>query len=101
MPSQATQCARCQMPISDPTTEVSRGGKTFCCGNCAAAASGGASDPGPRAAECCAECGVPIVDESTMQTRVGERFCCANCLNAMETFAEPTDLGGTERATPL
>ena len=100
MPSHATQCARCQMPISDPTTEVSRGGKTFCCGNCAAAVdSEVAADP--SGANCCAECGVPIVDESTMQTRAGERFCCANCLNAMETFAEPADLGGTERATPL
>jgi hypothetical protein len=88
------------MPISDPTSNVSQGDKTFCCGNCATAA-GGEAAADNNAADNCVQCGVSIVDSSTMQTRAGERFCCANCLNAMETFAEPTELGGSERATPL
>ena len=30
-------CARCSVPIVDRSTLVERGGRTFCCGNCAAA----------------------------------------------------------------
>ena len=88
MPTTATQCACCQMPISDRTTQVIRGGKTFCCPNCAAAMERGGAEP-PKNAPTCVECGVAIVDRSTMRTRAGESFCCPNCLNAMDTFQEP------------
>ena len=76
----AVQCARCQMPIIEPRTQVVRDEKTYCCPNCAAAESGAAA---PAEGRCCAECGVAIVDESTMETRGDDAYCCRNCLEAM------------------
>src|SRR3990170_4493910 len=32
-----TTCAHCGVPIVDHSTMVERGGKTYCCGNCAVA----------------------------------------------------------------
>jgi hypothetical protein len=38
-----SRCAHCEMPIVDESTMVSRAGQTFCCNNCAAAMSAGAT----------------------------------------------------------
>jgi len=87
----AEQCALCQRPISDRTVQVTRGDRTYCCPNCAAAAEQGGSagrSSGAANPQRCAECGVAIVDRSTVQSRGGQLFCCSNCLNAVETFDE-------------
>ena len=87
MTTAAAQCAHCQSPIVDPTTQVVHGSATYCCANCAAAMeqSGSGSDPGAGRRENdlrCAHCGVAIVDESSMESRGDDAFCCANCARA-------------------
>jgi hypothetical protein len=74
--------------ISDPTTQVVHGDKTFCCANCAAGMEQGGSGSDPRTmshteALHCGHCGVAIVDESTMVSRGNQAFCCSNCAAEM------------------
>jgi hypothetical protein len=81
-------CAHCAVQISDPTTQVVHGDKTFCCANCAAGMEQGGSGSDPRTmshAEAlhCSHCGVAIVDESTMVSRGDQAFCCSNCAAGM------------------
>jgi len=81
-------CAHCEVPISDETTQVVHGAAIYCCANCAAAMEqgGSGSDPRTMAREedlRCAHCGVVIVDESTMTSRGDQAFCCSNCALAM------------------
>jgi hypothetical protein len=77
-------CAHCQVEITDETTQVVHGARTYCCPNCAAAMeeSGSGSDPAtlshPDALRC-SHCGCAIIDESTMQTRGDEVYCCSSC----------------------
>jgi hypothetical protein len=88
MTAGATRCAHCDVPITDPTTQVVHGGQTFCCANCSAAMEETGSGSDPKALDHagdlrCAHCGAAIVDEATMQSRGEDPFCCANCANAM------------------
>jgi hypothetical protein len=98
MATAATECAHCRTTITDPTTQVVHGDKTYCCANCAAAMeqSGSGSDRQTRShAEDlrCAHCGVAIVEESTMQSRADQAYCCANCLDAIDNEGEDTSSG--------
>jgi hypothetical protein len=77
-------CAHCDVSIVDDASMVTRGGKTFCCENCAAMITGQTSMPALGA---CAHCHVPIVDPSTRVERDGESFCCNNCAAAMPAGA--------------
>jgi hypothetical protein len=65
-------------------------GKTYCCRNCAAMASGTRATP--QGAKRCAHCESVIVDASTQVEHEGQTFCCNNCAAAM---AE----GATHRST--
>ena len=83
-----SRCARCDVEITDPTTQVVHGDMTYCCANCSAAMEqhGSGSDPRTGTSEGefeCGRCGVAIVDESTMVSRGDTAFCCANCAVAM------------------
>jgi hypothetical protein len=60
---------------------VERNGQTFCCNNCAMAASGMGQQRSSSAV--CAHCQTPIFDESTQVERGGQSFCCNNCATAM------------------
>ena len=80
-------CAHCDVPIVDPTTQVVHGGATYCCPNCAAAMEQGGSGSDPRTLSHdedlrCAHCGTPIIDEKTMESRGDQAFCCGNCAQA-------------------
>jgi len=77
-------CANCDVPITDPTSQVVHSARSFCCTNCSAAMedSGSGSDPHAGRHEnsfTCARCGCAIVHELTMQSRGDDAFCCANC----------------------
>ena len=72
-------CADCHVPIVDASTMATRGGKSFCCENCAAT---GMTQTSQAALGTCAHCHVPIVDPSTRVERDGETFCCPNCAAA-------------------
>ena len=90
MSNTPTKCAHCEVPISDPTTQVVHGGMTYCCPNCAHMIEQGGSGSDPQALEVggdlrCSHCSAVIVAESTMQSRGDEAYCCANCMNAMVT----------------
>ena len=96
-----TRCAHCDVPISDPTTQVVHGDATYCCRNCAHTMEQGGSGSDPKALEVggdfrCTHCGCVIVDEATMQSRGNDPFCCANCLNAMGEMPsrQPVQTGG-------
>ena len=64
-------CVHCNVAITDSTTRVVHGQRTYCCANCAAAVEQVTGGSDPRVPEYagklrCAHCGVAIVDESTI-----------------------------------
>ena len=91
MTTEATECAHCQVPISEPRTTVSRAGRCYCCPNCAAAMDHDSRAQAAPDGRRCAHCGVQIVDRSTMATRVDQAFCCPNCMNGAESIGDATD----------
>jgi hypothetical protein len=83
-----TTCAHCDVTIIDDASMVTRGGKSFCCENCAATdQSQTLSQASAPALGTCAHCHVPIVDPSTRAERDGQMFCCNNCAEAMTAGA--------------
>jgi hypothetical protein len=76
-----TTSDHCNVAITDHTTMVEQGGKTYCCTNCAAVHAGPSSTQ--AAMGTCAHCQVPIVDPSTRVEQQGMMFCCMNCAAAM------------------
>lgn len=87
MAEQTTTCAHCGVAITDPTSQVVHGDRTFCCANCAALVeqTTGGSDPhGPvhENAIRCAHCSAPIIHDLTMEMRGDDAFCCRNCATA-------------------
>ncbi len=94
MTAGATRCAHCDVPITDPTTQVVHGDQTFCCANCSAAMeeTGSGSDRRTLRHEGdlrCAHCGVAIVDETTMESRGDDAYCCRNCATATAASSQP------------
>jgi hypothetical protein len=86
-----TTCAHCDVTISDDSTMVTRGGKSFCCENCAATQqSQTLNQTSAPALGTCAHCHVPIVEPSTRAERDGQTFCCINCAAAMPAGMEHT-----------
>ena len=77
-------CSHCGTPITDRTTQVEVGGKTFCCRNCVAISAGTSFLPD---APTCAHCRLSIVDTSTLARRGELTFCCTNCATAMTAGA--------------
>ena len=83
-----TNCAHCEAPIVDPTTQVVHGPDTYCCANCSAAMEqrGMGTDPqSPRHENDirCGRCTCPIVHDRTMETDdAGQIYCCRNCREA-------------------
>lgn len=80
-------CARCQAPLTDPTTRVVHGDVSYCCANCSEAAEqwGAGSDPhAPNQPDNphCARCSAPLVDEAPLESRGDSIFCCRNCASA-------------------
>jgi hypothetical protein len=78
-------CAHCNVTITDHSTIVDQGGKTFCCTNCMADETG--QMRGQQATATCAHCQTPIVDPSTQADQGGKTFCCTNCAAAMAAGA--------------
>jgi len=78
-------CAHCGTAITHPETTQESAGKTYCCRNCVAAASGTTSQGAGRAL--CAHCESAIVDETTAVHRGSQTFCCANCADAVSAGA--------------
>lgn len=81
------QCARCQAPILDPTTQVLHGASHYCCTNCSEAEEqwGAGSDPhAPQQSDDphCTRCNAPLVDEATVESRGDGSYCCRNCAAA-------------------
>jgi hypothetical protein len=74
-------CAHCGTAITDHSTQVESGGKTYCCKNCERMAAG-TSQVAAGAAKC-AHCRMSIVDTSTQVKRGDQTFCCNNCATAM------------------
>ena len=76
-------CAKCETPIRDRSTLQERGGKIYCCNNCAGL------DQGTTAAadSSCAQCGLPIVLIATQVERNGRTYCCLNCAEVAEVSA--------------
>jgi hypothetical protein len=80
---QAT-CGHCGVAISDRSSVVQQGNKSYCCNNCALLAAGRT----PAGAEpLCAHCQRPLLDRSTEVAREGQTYCCSNCANAMAPLA--------------
>ena len=73
-------CQHCGSAIVHRETEIIEGGKTFCCGNCAAAGGTNAS----MGTSVCEHCRAPIVWRETIAIRADQTFCCENCADAME-----------------
>lgn len=78
-------CAHCGTAITHHETVQESGGKTYCCRNCLATASGAASEVAARPQ--CAHCDSSIVDETTQVERGDQTFCCENCATAMSAGA--------------
>ena len=78
-------CAHCGTAITHLETMQESAGKTYCCGNCAATASGATKEGLGRTL--CAHCETPIVDETTAVHRGSQSFCCANCADAVSAGA--------------
>ena len=81
-------CAHCGVAITDRSSVVEAGGKTYCCGNCAQME----DDSSFRAAASgvCAHCGATISDPSGGVERDDMKFCCNNCAAAMATGEQAT-----------
>jgi predicted RNA-binding Zn-ribbon protein involved in translation (DUF1610 family) len=82
-------CAHCGTTITHHETLRESAGKTYCCGNCLAMASGVASGAG---ATVCAHCESTIVDETTAVHRGSQTFCCGNCADAVSAGATPRSI---------
>ena len=78
-------CAHCGTAITHPETMQESAGKTYCCRNCVAMATGGTKEGAGR--PLCAHCETPIVDETTAIHRGSQSFCCANCADAVSAGA--------------
>jgi len=76
-----TICAHCGTTITHRETLQESGGKTYCCRNCAAMASGRTSEGSGQPV--CAHCESAIVDATTAVHRGSDTFCCANCADAV------------------
>lgn len=80
-----SSCTHCGTTITHHETMQESAGKTYCCRNCLAMASGATTEGagGVR----CAHCESTIVDESTKVDRRGQMFCCENCADAVAAGA--------------
>jgi hypothetical protein len=80
-----TSCAHCGTAITHHETMQESAGKTYCCRNCVAMASGMTSEGTGRPR--CAHCESTIVDDTTKVDRGGQTFCCENCADAVSAGA--------------
>jgi hypothetical protein len=80
-----TTCAHCGTAIKHHESLQESAGKTFCCRNCLAMASGAASEGTGQ--PFCAHCESAIVDQTTAVHRGSQTFCCENCADAVSTAA--------------
>jgi hypothetical protein len=78
-------CAHCGTAITHPETVQQSGGKTYCCRNCVAMASGTKTQGAGLTV--CAHCESTIVDETTAVHRGSQTFCCGNCADAVSAGA--------------
>lgn len=78
-------CAHCGTSITHQETMQESGGKTYCCRNCVAMASGAGTELAGRPH--CAHCESSIVDETTKVERGDQVFCCENCADAVSAGA--------------
>jgi hypothetical protein len=76
-----TTCAHCGTTITHHETVQESGGKTYCCRNCVAMASGASREGTGQPV--CAHCESTIVDTTTAVYRGSQTFCCANCADAV------------------
>ena len=76
-------CAHCGTPITRRETMQESAGKTYCCRNCVAMASGAKSQGAGLSV--CAHCESTIVDETTAVHRGSQTFCCGNCADAVSS----------------
>jgi predicted RNA-binding Zn-ribbon protein involved in translation (DUF1610 family) len=81
-----TTCAHCGTAITHDETMQQSAGKTYCCRNCLAMASGATSEGTGQPV--CAHCESTIVDQSTAVHLGSQSFCCPNCADAVSAGAE-------------
>ena len=81
----AAICAHCGTAITHPETMQESAGKTYCCRNCVAMASGEKNEG--VGLPLCAHCESAIVDETTAVHRGSQTFCCPNCADAVSAGA--------------
>ena len=78
-------CAHCGTAIMHHETMQESAGKTYCCRNCLAMASGATTEGTGQ--PFCAHCESTIVDQSTAVHRGSQSFCCENCADAVSAGA--------------